>query len=38
MELVIVGYDVVYQIDKSIGKVRTSYEPSMFIPLMTKGA
>ena len=37
MELVIVGYDVVYQIDKSIGKVRTSYEPSMFIPLDDKG-
>ncbi|MBQ0267130.1 UmoD family flagellar biogenesis regulator [Providencia huaxiensis] len=37
MELVVVGYDVVYQIGKTIGKVRTSYEPSMFIPLDDKG-
>ncbi len=37
MELVIVGYDVVYQIGKTVGKVRTSYEPSMFIPLDDKG-
>lgn len=37
MELVTIGYDVVYQIGKTVGKVRTSYEPSMFIPLDDKG-
>ncbi|MEZ2759788.1 UmoD family flagellar biogenesis regulator [Providencia vermicola] len=37
MELVTVGYDVVYQIGKTIGKVRTSYAPSIFIPLNEDG-
>lgn len=37
MELVVVGYDVVYQIGKTIGKVRTSYAPSIFIPLNDDG-
>ncbi|ENU1225167.1 MULTISPECIES: UmoD family flagellar biogenesis regulator [Providencia] len=37
MELVVIGYDVVYQIGKNIGKVRTSYAPSMFIPLDDEG-
>ncbi|MEY0962634.1 UmoD family flagellar biogenesis regulator [Providencia alcalifaciens] len=37
MELVVVGYDVVYQIGKTVGKVRTSYAPSMFIPLNEEG-
>lgn len=37
MELVVVGYDVVYQIGKTIGKVRTSYAPSIFIPLNENG-
>ncbi|MGG4610191.1 UmoD family flagellar biogenesis regulator [Providencia sp. Me31A] len=37
MELVTVGYDVIYQIGKTVGKVRTSYAPSMFIPLNEKG-
>ncbi|WP_369310877.1 UmoD family flagellar biogenesis regulator [Providencia rettgeri] len=37
MELVVVGYDVVYQIGKTIGKVRTSYAPSIFIPLNEEG-
>ncbi|EPL6453168.1 MULTISPECIES: UmoD family flagellar biogenesis regulator [Providencia] len=37
MELAVVGYDVVYQIGKTIGKVRTSYAPSIFIPLNEDG-
>lgn len=37
MELVTVGYDVIYQIGKTVGKVRTSYAPSMFIPLNEEG-
>ncbi|GAB1440774.1 hypothetical protein MASR2M36_35590 [Providencia sp.] len=37
MELVTIGYDVVYQIGKTVGKVRTPYAPSMFIPLNEEG-
>ncbi|OAT47340.1 Uncharacterised protein [Providencia heimbachae] len=37
MEQVIVGYDVVYRIGNSIGKVRAGYDPGMFIPLNDDG-
>ena len=37
MEQVIVGYDVIYRIDDSVGKVRTASEPGLFIPLTADG-
>lgn len=37
MELVIVGYDVVYRIGDTVGKVRTAYDPGLFIPLNEDG-
>ena len=37
MEMVIVGYDVVYRIGDIVGKVRTAYDPGLFIPLNEDG-
>ncbi|ELZ5938132.1 UmoD family flagellar biogenesis regulator [Providencia vermicola] len=37
VEQIIVGYDVVYRIGNTLGKVRTAYEPGLLIPLDQKG-
>lgn len=34
---IIVGYDVIYRIGDTLGKVRTAYEPGLFIPLDENG-
>ncbi|MEK2482779.1 UmoD family flagellar biogenesis regulator [Providencia stuartii] len=37
VEQIIVGYDVVYRIGNTLGKVRTVYDPGLFIPLDENG-
>lgn len=37
LEQIIVGYDVIYRIGDTIGKVRMPYEPTVFIPLNENG-
>lgn len=37
VEQVVVRYDVVYRIGKTVGKVRTAYNPGLFMPLDEDG-
>lgn len=37
VEQIVVGYDVVYRIGNTLGKVQTPYNPGLFIPLDSQG-